>query len=103
MSEKTPRLPDKYLDVAKKIIKENRSKSNCKACYDRGFIGTNQDNMIVPCTKCVDVEEVMVKWRSFVRENEELTNLYGEYFEAVSYTHLRAHETREERLFGGGG
>ena len=23
MSEKTPRLPEKYLDVAKKIIKEN--------------------------------------------------------------------------------
>ena len=81
MSEKTPRLPEKYLDVAKKIIKENRSKNNCKACYDRGFIGTNQDNMVVPCTKCVDVEDVMVKWRSFVRENEELTNLYGEYFE----------------------
>ena len=81
MSDNVPRLPDKYLDSAKKIIKENRSKTQCKTCYDRGFIGTNQDNMVVPCNKCVDVEEVMIRWRSHVRDNEELNSLYGDYFE----------------------
>ena len=81
MSDKVPMLPDKHLDSAKIIIKENRSKTQCKTCYDRGFIGTNQDNMIVPCNKCVEVEAVMVRWRKYVREDEELTALYGDYFE----------------------
>ena len=44
-------------------------------------LGTNQDNMLVPCNKCVDSDAVMEAWRTYVRENEELNALYGDYFE----------------------
>tara|TARA_B100000405_G_scaffold265087_1_gene201980 strand:- start:141 stop:275 length:135 start_codon:yes stop_codon:yes gene_type:complete len=37
--------------------------------------------MVVPCSKCVNVEEVMIKWREYVRNDGELTALYGDYFE----------------------
>ena len=81
MSESIPRLPDEHLVEARKIIGENRTKKNCKICYDRGFLGTNQDNMLVPCNKCVGSDAVMAAWRIYVRENEELSALYGDYFE----------------------
>ncbi|MGY8824629.1 MAG: hypothetical protein ACKVJG_11960 [Candidatus Latescibacterota bacterium] len=81
MMEKIPRLPDAHLDNARALIAENRNKKNCKVCYDRGFVGTNQDNMLVPCGKCVDSDAVMKAWRGYVRDNEELSALYGDYFE----------------------
>jgi hypothetical protein len=81
MSEKIPRLPHAHLGKAREIITESRNKNNCKICYDRGYWGTNQDNMLVPCGKCVDSEAVMKAWRSYVSENEELSALYGDYFE----------------------
>jgi hypothetical protein len=81
MSEKIPRLPDAHLKNARELIAQNRTKKNCKICYDRGFVGTNQDNMLVPCGKCVDSEAVMKAWRDYVRGNEELSALYGDYFE----------------------
>ena len=81
MSEKIPRLPDKFIPVARDIVVKNRKKNSCKTCFERGFLGINQDNMIVPCSKCVDTEEIMVEWRKYVRDNEELSKLYGDYFE----------------------
>ena len=39
MSESIPRLPDEHLAEARKIIGDNRTKKNCKVCYDRGFLG----------------------------------------------------------------
>ena len=58
MYEKMPRLPDKHLGRAREIVAEKLTKQKCKVCYDRGYIGTNQDNMLVPCSKFVDVEGV---------------------------------------------
>lgn len=81
MSESIPRLPDEHLAEARKIIGDNRTKKSCKVCYDRGFLGTNQDNMLVPCNKCVDSDAVMESWRTYVREDAELKALYGDYFE----------------------
>ena len=81
MSEKIPRLPDAHLDEARRIIAAHRTKKNCKSCYDRGYVGTNQDNMLVPCSKCVDGDAVMEAWRTYVRQDEELSALYGDYFE----------------------
>lgn len=81
MSESIPRLPDEHLAAARTIIADNRTKKNCKICYDRGFLGTNQDNMLVPCNKCVDSDAVMEAWRTYVCDNEELSALYGDYFE----------------------
>ena len=79
--EETPRLPDEHLTRAKELALEHRIKSNCKTCYDRGYRGINQDNMLVPCHKCVDTEAMMVSWRAHVRETPELNELYGDYFE----------------------
>ncbi|MBT5452855.1 MAG: hypothetical protein HOI20_17415 [Gemmatimonadetes bacterium] len=81
MSEKIPRLPDEHLGRAREIVAEKRTKQKCKVCYDRGYIGTNQDNMLVPCSKCVDVEGVMEGWRAYVAETPALKELYGDYFE----------------------
>ncbi len=81
MSEKIPRLPDEHLGRAREIVAEKRTKQKCKVCYDRGYIGTNQDNMLVPCSKCVDVDGVMEGWRAYVAETPALKELYGDYFE----------------------
>ena len=81
MSQKIPRLPDEHLGRAREIVAEKRTKQKCKVCYDRGYIGTNQDNMLVPCSKCVDVEGVMEGWRAYVAETPALKELYGDYFE----------------------
>lgn len=81
MSEKIPRLPDEHLGRAREIVADKRTKQKCKVCYDRGYIGTNQDNMLVPCSKCVDVEGVMEGWRAYVAETPALKELYGDYFE----------------------
>ena len=80
--EEIARLPDAHLARAKEIVAEHRTKKRCKSCYDRGYIGYNQNNMLVPCGKCVDTEAVMDAWRTYVRETAALAELYGDYFEA---------------------
>ena len=81
MNEEVPRLPDEYLGKAREIAVAKRTKQRCKICYDRGYIGTNQNNMLVPCSKCVDVDAVMVDWKNYVAETPELKEIYGDYFE----------------------
>ena len=81
MNEEVPRLPDEYLGKAREIAVAKRTKKRCKICYDRGYIGTNQNNMLVPCSKCVDVDAVMVDWKNYVAETPELKEIYGDYFE----------------------
>ena len=46
MSEEIPRLPDEHLDRAREIVAEKRTRQKCKSCYDRGYIGTNQNNLL---------------------------------------------------------
>jgi len=81
MAEKVPRLPDEYLGKAREIAVAKRTKQRCKICYDRGYVGTDQNNMLVPCPKCVDVDAVMVDWKNYVAETSELKEIYGDYFE----------------------
>ena len=80
--EEIPRLPDEYLVRAKELALEHRNDSNCKLCYKRGYQGVNQNNLLVPCSKCVDNDGLMESWRTYVRETPELKELYGDYFEA---------------------
>jgi hypothetical protein len=82
MMESIPRLPDTHLAQAKKIVAELRQVKRCRNCYDRGYVGTNQDNMLIPCSRCVDSDAVMVAWRAYAQETPELVELYGDYFEA---------------------
>ena len=80
MSE-TPRLPDNHLEKAKGLALQHRRASKCKACYDRGFQGSDEHNMLVLCPKCVDSKAVLEDWRQYVRDTPELVELYGDYFE----------------------
>ena len=79
--EDVPRLPDQYLDKAKEMALKHRNKDNCKACYDRGYQGINQLNLLVTCHKCVDSESLTAEWRSFVHDTPELAEMYGDYFD----------------------
>jgi len=79
--EEIPRLPDEHLAHAKEIVAGKRNGKSCKQCYERGFVGVNQNNMLVPCSKCVDGDAVMVEWREYVRATPALSELYGGYFD----------------------
>ena len=48
MTEEIPRLPDEHLGKAREIVAAKRTVRRCKTCYDRGYIGTNRNNMLVP-------------------------------------------------------
>jgi len=75
------RLDDKHLEKAKEIVLSARKKKSCKVCYDRGYIGVNQQNMVVLCHKCVDAEKATEEWKKYVLENEDLKEHYSEFFE----------------------
>ena len=79
--DEVPRLPDEHLAAAKEMVQRHRQRRNCKACYDRGYQGINELNMLVTCPKCVDGEGLMAEWRTYVRERPALKEMYGDYFE----------------------
>jgi hypothetical protein len=79
--ETTPRLPDEHLAKAKELAAGQRSGKNCKLCYNRGYQGTDQNNMLVLCSKCVDTDTVGKQWREYVRDTPALTEMYGDYFD----------------------
>ncbi len=76
-----PRLPDEHLAKARELASAQRSGKNCKLCYNRGYQGTDQNNMLVLCPKCVDGETVSKQWRDYVNGTPELAELYGDYFD----------------------
>ena len=75
------RLPDEHLEAAKKIALENRKKKNCGFCYDRAYTGVNQDNFLILCHKCVDMEKAHEAWKEYVRGIPELKAEFPELFE----------------------
>ncbi|MCK4957141.1 MAG: hypothetical protein KAS49_05855 [Candidatus Cloacimonetes bacterium] len=75
------KLEDEHLEKAKEMAKNNRTKKNCDNCYDRGYIGINEQNMLIPCHKCVDLEKVMDEWKSYVSEIPKLKEEFKELFE----------------------
>lgn len=74
-------LDEKHLDEAKKIADDNRKKKRCDECYDRGWIGVSEQNMLVLCTRCVDMEKAMDAWKEYVTQHEELKEHFSELFE----------------------
>lgn len=80
--EDVPKLPDEHLEKAKEIISRHRTRKNCKRCYDRGYQGINQLNMVITCYKCVDEDKVTQEWQAYVRDTPALAEAYGDYFEA---------------------
>ena len=81
MEEDVPRLPDEHLEKAKELVSRHRTKKNCKSCYDRGYQGINQLNMLVTCHKCVNSNDVTKEWQMYVCDTPALVEMYGDYFE----------------------
>lgn len=75
------KLDDKHLEAAQKIAKEHRKKKSCDNCYDRGWIGVSEQNLVVLCTRCVDMEAAMNSWKEYVNQHEELKEHFSELFE----------------------
>ena len=74
-------LDEIHLDVAKAIAEKNRKKNSCDHCYDRGWIGVSEQNLLVLCPKCVDREKAIEEWKEYVSEHKELKEHFSELFE----------------------
>ncbi|MFO8144476.1 MAG: hypothetical protein R6T89_01915 [Candidatus Syntrophosphaera sp.] len=74
-------LEEKHLEAAKKIAEKHRRRKSCDVCYDRGWIGVTEQNMLVLCTHCVDMEAAMAEWKEYINEHEELKEHYSELFD----------------------
>ncbi|HHV37705.1 MAG TPA: hypothetical protein GXX77_07760 [Candidatus Cloacimonetes bacterium] len=73
-------LDEKHLDAAKKIAADHRKKRSCDTCYERGWIGVSEQNLLVLCTRCVDLDAAMVDWKEYVSGHEELKEHFSELF-----------------------
>lgn len=74
-------LDDKHLAAAQEIALKHRRKKSCGDCYDRGWIGVTDQNLLVLCTHCVDMEAAMEDWKAYVSGHEDLKEHFGELFE----------------------
>ena len=75
------RLDEKHLEKAKEIALNNRKKKSCNKCYDRGYIGVTEENLLVLCTKCVDMEKAMDDWKNYVAQFPDLKEHFKDLFE----------------------
>jgi hypothetical protein len=75
------RLDDKHLEKAKEIALKNRKKKSCNKCYDRGYIGVTEENLLVICTKCVDIDKAMEDWKEYISDFPDLKEHFKELFE----------------------
>ncbi len=75
------KLEEKHLDAAQEIARKHRRKKSCDICYDRGWIGITDQNLLVLCTRCVDMEAAMEEWKTYVSEHEDLKEHFSELFE----------------------
>lgn len=74
-------LAEEHLDKAKEIVLKHRTKRSCKKCYDRGYVGVSQENTLVICEKCVDIEASMEDWKEYVKTDQQLMEDFKEIFE----------------------
>lgn len=75
------RLDEKHLEAAKEIAVRNRKKRSCNKCYDRGYIGVNEENLLIICPKCVDMEKAQSEWKDYVSGQEDLKEHFAYLFE----------------------
>ena len=74
-------LEEKHLDEAKQIALKHRKRKSCDTCYDRGWIGVNEQNLLIICTKCVDMDAAMEDWKTYVSGHADLKEHFAELFE----------------------
>ncbi len=80
------KLDDKHLEAAQTIAGKHRRKKSCDNCYDRGWIGTTDQNLLVLCTRCVDMDAAVEEWKTYVTGHEELKEHFSELFEEKPVT-----------------
>ncbi len=75
------KLDDAHLEAAQNIAAKHRRKKRCDECYDRGWIGITEQNLLVLCTRCVDMESALAEWKEYVSGHEDLKEHFSELFE----------------------
>lgn len=75
------RMEERHLEEAKKIASKNRKRKRCDNCYERGFIGLTPQNLLVPCTKCVDIDKLMEEWKAYVAQFPDLKEEFSDLWE----------------------
>ena len=66
------RLPAPHLAYAKQMVLKHKKKTKCNYCYDRGFIGYSEENLLIICHRCVDQDAVLADWKKYVQSVPEL-------------------------------
>ena len=93
------KLADNHLEAAQKMAAANRTKKRCDECYDRGWIGLTDQNLLVLCTRCVDIDKTMVEWKEYVSGHEDLKEHFAELFEEKEETGTEHHEAEKHNTF----
>jgi hypothetical protein len=81
MKKEIKRLADEHLAEAKKMIGKHKKKKNCKKCFDRGYVGVNEENMLIPCLHCMDSKALFAEWKQYVDARPDLKEIYGDSLE----------------------
>lgn len=81
MKKEIKRLPEKHLAEARKMVVNHKKKKKCNKCYDRGYLGVNEENMLIPCTHCIDSKTLFDEWKVYVKAHPDLVELYGDSLE----------------------
>lgn len=75
------KLPDEHQKAAREMVLRHRKKKKCNKCYDRGYLGVTEDNMILPCSHCVDQKSVFDEWKVYVKARPDLLEAFGDQLE----------------------
>jgi hypothetical protein len=81
MKKQIKTLPEAHLAEAKKMVLKHKKKQKCNKCFGRGYLGTNEENMIIPCTHCIDSKALFDEWKAYVKARPELVEIYGDSLE----------------------
>ncbi|MDP2172925.1 MAG: hypothetical protein Q8M98_06255 [Candidatus Cloacimonadaceae bacterium] len=99
------KLDEIHLEAAQLIAAKHRVKKSCGNCYDRGWIGVSEQNLLVLCTRCVDMEKAVDDWKTYVTEHDDLKEHFSELFEEkhveeeeTDHVLPPAHEHRKDHL-----
>ncbi len=97
MKKEIKRLPETYLQEAKKMVLNHKKKKKCNKCFDRGYLGITEENMLIPCTHCIDSKSLFDEWKAYVKTIPELSELYGDSLEEKEEEKEEKKEFKKEK------